>query len=401
MLIKKVFNFGIFIIILLSANILFANSHNVNNPDQSCKLTVLYILFSVTSLSLIYILITRNKAIKIAVKKQSEIYEDEINHNKKLLRELEINKNQLNLMFKYSPIGIAIRDVEGKLIDINQAYADMLGYSLKELKDGIFDNVSYEPDVKKSEDAYQNLLNGKDSIKLEKRLEKSDGSLIHVIQRIVLVRDHNQVPLFLIGMTVDITDMVLAIKQLEESEEFYQEVLSNMSGFVYKCANDKDWTMLYLNHQIEDISGYPPSDFINNNIRSYASIIHPDDRNDVFQAVQDAINNHTPFKKEYRIIHKDGSIVWVYEEGRGIFDEKGELLYLSGTIIDFTEKKEIESKLQEYNVHLEEKVKLRTKEIKDQYKKLEKVHKLFIGREFRIKELRDQVKELKRQLKID
>lgn len=99
-------------------------------------------------------------------------------------------------------------------------------------------------------------------------------------------------------------------------------------------------------------------------------------------------------------MHKVGSMVWVFEEGRGIYNEKDEFLHLSGTIIDITEHKTAELQLQQYREHLEEMVAARTKDLKDKTRKLEDFNLLFVGREHRIKELSDKIKELKKSLKV-
>ncbi|MFB3099986.1 MAG: hypothetical protein ACE1ZM_00900 [Gammaproteobacteria bacterium] len=63
---------------------------------------------------------------------------------------------------------------------------------------------------------------------------------------------------------------------LNESEQKYRDLVTNIPGAVYRCANDADRTMHYISPNIYSISGYPADDFIDNTIRSFASIIHPD-----------------------------------------------------------------------------------------------------------------------------
>ena len=72
--------------------------------------------------------------------------------------------------------------------------------------------------------------------------------------------------------------------------------------------------------------------------------------------------------------------------------------YLVSVARDITFKKQTEEKLLEYQNHLEELVKIRTKELEIKNNELERYNRLFEGRELRIKELRDKVKELEKQL---
>lgn len=131
---------------------------------------------------------------------------------------------------------------------------------------------------------------------------------------------------------------------LQESEKKFHGLVTNIPGAVYRSICDKSWTMKYISPYIFQLSGYPAEDFINNNMRSYASIIHPDDVQLVEDKVLAGVSNQESYMIDYRIIHKDGSIRWVYEKGQGVFDD-GEVRYLDGVILDNTESHKLSEKL--------------------------------------------------------
>ncbi|MBE9125556.1 MULTISPECIES: PAS domain S-box protein [unclassified Coleofasciculus] len=134
-------------------------------------------------------------------------------------------------------------------------------------------------------------------------------------------------------------------ESLKQSEERYRTLVANIPGAVYRCACDSDRKMAFLSEAIEDISGYPPSDFINNRVRSFGSIIHPQDRANVDQVVwQNARLKHS-YVIEYRIVRADGTLVWVYDKGQAIFSDTGEILWLDGVILDISDRKQIEAQL--------------------------------------------------------
>ena len=141
----------------------------------------------------------------------------------------------------------------------------------------------------------------------------------------------------------DITDHKQTEHQLEERERRFRTLVSNIPGVVYRCALDEHWTMHYLSEAIEQLSGYPSSDLIENRARSYASLVHPDDQDRIQREVQAAVSAHRPFTLEYRICHRDGSIRWVYEQGRAVLDASGAPLWLDGVILDITSRKEAEA----------------------------------------------------------
>ncbi|MDD3161388.1 MAG: PAS domain-containing protein, partial [Bacteroidales bacterium] len=149
----------------------------------------------------------------------------------------------------------------------------------------------------------------------------------------------------------DITDKYIAQKKIEESEERYLSMISNLPGFVYRCMNDKDWTMSFISDGCKGITGYAPEDFLNNTKLSYNDIIHPDFQQMCWDHIQECTAKREPFQHEFRIILPNGqSDHWVWEQGRGIFSESGQLLYLEGFTTDITQRKKAEEEIREKEV---------------------------------------------------
>ena len=126
-----------------------------------------------------------------------------------------------------------------------------------------------------------------------------------------------------------------------DHESHLATLLDNLPGVSYRCAYDEDWTVTFINTGIKELSGYPDTDFMTN-IRSFASLIHPDDVNMVHQTVTSGLDKKQTYTIEYRIIDANNAIKWVYERGKAIFDSQGDLKWLDGVILDITEKKQLE-----------------------------------------------------------
>ena len=147
----------------------------------------------------------------------------------------------------------------------------------------------------------------------------------------------------------DLQNRLDDIRKLNEylkiSEYKFRTLVRNILGVVYRCTYDKDWTMQFISREIKTFTGYPASDFINNNVRTFASVILPEDREKVEKAVKEGVENNKSYVIEYRVLHENGSIKWVYEKGQGVFNN--EVLMLDGVIFDITEQKKIEEKLEQ------------------------------------------------------
>jgi PAS domain S-box-containing protein len=152
-----------------------------------------------------------------------------------------------------------------------------------------------------------------------------------------------------------------------------RSLIENIPTVTYRCTADEDWTMQYISQEIEKITGYPPSDFIGNSIRSFSSVIHPDDRQAVTDCVWRDLGSQSPFTISYRLVRADGGIRWVFEKGQGIFGEDGALQFLDGIIYDNTEQKLKDEEQDRQRSHLEELVRSRTAELRESEEKYRSV----------------------------
>ncbi len=152
------------------------------------------------------------------------------------------------------------------------------------------------------------------------------------------------------GTIQDVTEAV-NLRNESEKEQFQTNtlkqqmslILNHSPAAVYECLSNQNWTMMYISSFIEKLSGYPATDFINDQIRSYTSIIHPDDIKYVETTVLNSVQAGSSFDLNYRIITKSGEVRAVWE--RGSFEPNtGNLI---GIIFDLTEQKSYEKLLDE------------------------------------------------------
>ena len=84
----------------------------------------------------------------------------------------------------------------------------------------------------------------------------------------------------------------------------FEGLIQNIPAVFYRCNHDENWTTYFINNAIEGLTGYPASDFIGNEIRTYSSIIHPDDTLKVAAAIRASLENNSPWEIEYRLLTK-------------------------------------------------------------------------------------------------
>ncbi|MDD4256037.1 MAG: PAS domain S-box protein, partial [Methanofollis sp.] len=123
-------------------------------------------------------------------------------------------------------------------------------------------------------------------------------------------------------------------------------LMSNLPGMVYRCRNDPAYPMEFVSEGSYDLLGYPPAAFTGGDVM-YGSLVHPEDRDHVWKEIQEAVRKGGPFRVTYRVKTASGLERWVWEQGRGVFDEKGRLVALEGFIADITRQVELQEDLRQ------------------------------------------------------
>lgn len=164
-------------------------------------------------------------------------------------------------------------------------------------------------------------------------------------------RQHRQWPRDDVELLLAISRIISGVierKQAEEalrqSEARFQSVVSNVPGVIFRCRNDEHRSMEFLSQRIEELTGYPAGEFLSQT-RSYHSIRHPDDAEEVAAKIQEALVQRRAYSLEYRICAAGGQIKWVQESGRGLFHANGDLLYIDGVIEDITQQKKYDDEM--------------------------------------------------------
>ena len=185
------------------------------------------------------------------------------------------------------------------------------------------------------------------------------GELRYRLVNATPIRDASGAVTGSVTVVRDITQLKLAERALQESEERYRTMVNDLPGFVYRCRNDPDWTMLFVSNGCEAVTGYPPGDLLENSRLAYASLIRSDYRAFVWQSVQEALQRRTAYEYEYPILVASGEPDhWVWERGRGVFSEDDELLYLEGFITDITDLRRARAEKEALQAELQQSAKM-------------------------------------------
>jgi|TARA_R100001143_G_scaffold29822_1_gene29103 PAS domain S-box-containing protein len=261
---------------------------------------------------------------------------------------LRVSESRFRNAFQDAATGVAITTIDGRHLECNQAYCDMLGYSNEELMQLGFQQLTAPDDNPLNQQKINDILLGiSDSCILEKRFISKTKDTIWARLSITVQRDDNGQPLHLIAITENITATRLAEEQRSEAERSLMQLLRNLPGVAYRSLCDEHWTMLYVSEAFYRLTGYNAEDVIGNQHIDFASIIHPDDREAMYAETLKALDQNQPFQVEYRIVRKDGAVRWFWEQGSGVRDSDGNLQAIEGYITDITRQKVADASIRE------------------------------------------------------
>ncbi|MBC6934686.1 MAG: GAF domain-containing protein [Chloroflexi bacterium] len=236
---------------------------------------------------------------------------------------------------------ISLADLNGKILYVNPGGLEMV--SRKSFADTNIADFYPEDEYRRIEQEALPTALQVGYWRGEVSLRKTDGSTLPADETILVVRDADGIPTNFATIITDISERKQAQAVLEENEARFRSLVSNVPGIIYRCAIDEFWTMQFIGPAIADLTGYPDTDFIQNNVRSYASVIHPDDTAKVDEAVWRGVENRMPYEIEYRLVHADGTVRWVNERGQAVYGQDGTPLWLDGAVFDITESKRAEA----------------------------------------------------------
>lgn len=207
-------------------------------------------------------------------------------------------------------------------VDIIQlAHPDDAPYVLKEFKDALAERRSYA---------------------LEYRIIHKSGDIKWVKESGAGLYDDHGLDL-IEGYISDITKRKEAELALQDSEQKFRLMAENIPGVIYLCNNDEKFSMIYLNRNVEQLTGYAAEEFTSGKM-SFVDLYHPDDVVGIYTKVNEALDHGHRFNLEYRLKHKNGEWRWVEEVGEGMYRD-GEVYHLEGFINDITERKKAEWEL--------------------------------------------------------
>lgn len=245
---------------------------------------------------------------------------------------------------------MVVMDRDGAIKEINRKGQELLGRTRESLIGRKWVDIAIpEEEAEKIRAIHSALMNGEldASDHIVSKLVTSTGEERIIAWTNSFIEDSEGSIFASISSGEDITERREAETALAESQRQLATLMSNLPGMAYRCRIDRDWSMEFVSTGVEKLTGYRASDIVEGGNITYGQLIHPDDRDRVWNEVGKTKKTGKPFSFIYRITTAAGELRWVWEQGRTIFAPDGSPQALEGFASDITDRIESEQALRE------------------------------------------------------
>lgn len=245
------------------------------------------------------------------------------------------------MLFEQSAIGLLLTSLDGKLIDINKACANIIGRTIEEAKTLTYWDITPEKYQNQEQQQLESLSKTGRYGPYEKEYIHKDGHLVPVrLQGLIIDRNKEK---YIWSSVEDITESKQAEENLRESEYRFRKLYED--GAIGMVMVGKDFKFITANRSFCQMVGYQEKELQQ---LTFLDITHPDDMDKDIPQVKKMIAGEIDiYKTEKRYLNKSGQTIWTQLTLSTFYDSNGQFLYNLAIIINITDRKNAEEILKE------------------------------------------------------
>ena len=236
--------------------------------------------------------------------------------------------------------GIAIVDVKGQHTYVNAAFAQIMGHENPESIVGRPWKDVYAPqDVDRVEGEIRESLRKSGKWYGPMTIHRRDGSALPVDMAVTALPDGG-----VVCVSRDMTAKREAENARAQAEAKYRMLVEQVAAISYIAELGIHGEWLYVSPQVETMFGFSTEEWLMDS-RAWTQHVHPEDHK-VVEAAEEASKRGERFQAEYRVVRKDGRVIWVSDTAVVVAGSDAHPL-MEGIIVDITERKQLETQLQQ------------------------------------------------------
>jgi len=267
----------------------------------------------------------------------------DVSEQKAALASLEESERLFRSAFEGVVVGMTLADKNRRLLRVNAAFADMVGYRPEELEGVRIDELVHPEDALSIRERVAALHAGLPFADvMERRFIRKDGQIRVGLVAVSTVPAEDGSVLYHVGQVEDVTELRHAHAELESSHELHRLVIESSRDVL--SVFEPDGTIRLVSPSVTDILGYDAHELVGLDVSPF---IHPDDRATVLGAVDASLRGEKTAAFRSRFLAKDGVYhLWEGTISPGL-DRDGKPSFLVANSRDVTAQVELEDQLRQ------------------------------------------------------
>jgi PAS domain S-box-containing protein/putative nucleotidyltransferase with HDIG domain len=270
----------------------------------------------------------------------------DITEHKQIIAALQGNEKKYHDLINQSPDGYFIIELSGNILTVNKAICKELEFSEEELLSMHIWDIIPEQYLDQYRERLTKILEGKSLKDAAEYIVHGKHGGLHFVEVLSAPRYSGRDIIGFQGIARDITARKRVENALQESEAKFRQLIAHLPTVVYMNPVGDSSSTLYVSPQIETLLGYTPEEWLADP-NLWSKTLHPEDSQHVLKQVTITDQSNKPFEMEYRMIARDGRLVWVHDQVILVNDGKGQPQFWQGIMLDITERKEAQESMHE------------------------------------------------------
>ena len=234
----------------------------------------------------------------------------------------------------------------GSMVDVSDSVEDTLGISRERWlsSPAVRSQAVHPDDAARVVEATEQANRSGASLRLEYRALHRDGQEVWIREDRVLAPGMRGQPAYWLGLMLDVTESMRTVRELHEVQTKFGALVEQIPAIVYIDVADQLMTTSYVSPQIGPLLGFSPQEYIDDP-GLWEAMLHPDDRATAIDTYLRGRESGEPFVFEYRLLSRDGTVVWFRDSAIVLPDADGRPRYIQGVMLDITERKAAEEQV--------------------------------------------------------
>lgn len=270
----------------------------------------------------------------------------DITERKRAEEALRTSEEKFSNAFEHAAIGVALVSPEGRWLKVNRALCGIFGREEDQLMKMTFQDLTHPDDLSRDLALLHQMLSGElQTYQMEKRYFHADGSLIHAVLSVSLVRDSAGKPVNFISQIQDVTGRKKAEQAQEESEARLRLAMDAAGMGTWDLDLSKDGDVWCSGDFMVARENQPPGMA---HFHGWMALLPPEERSRVIEAVDKSRREGTLYSTEHRYrVEGSSDYRWLLPAGRFLYDGQARPIRFVGVYFDVTERHRAEEAVRE------------------------------------------------------